>query len=96
MKVDGELVRHIARLSRLSLTEAEVVYFEEQLTSILDYVDLLESMPDELGPLWRHDTLGTSTPERLDAVEPSIDIQTVLESAPAFSGSSFKVPRILD
>jgi aspartyl-tRNA(Asn)/glutamyl-tRNA(Gln) amidotransferase subunit C len=96
MKVDGELVRHIAQLSRLSLSQAEVVYFEEQLTSILDYVDLLESMPDELGPSWRHDTLGSSTPERLDSVEPSIDIQKVLESAPAFSGSSFKVPRILD
>jgi aspartyl-tRNA(Asn)/glutamyl-tRNA(Gln) amidotransferase subunit C len=96
MKVDGELVRHIARLGRLSLTEAEVAHFQEQLTSILDYVDLLDSMPDDLGPQWRHDTVGLATPERLDAEDESIDIKMVLDSSPAYSGSSFKVPRILD
>ena len=96
MKVDGALVHRIARLGRLSLTEAEVVYFQEQLTSILDYVDLLDSMPDDLGPEWRHDIISTTTPERLDAEEESLSIKVVLDSAPAHSGSSFKVPRILD
>jgi len=96
MKVDGELVDHIARLSRLSLTQAEVAYFQEQLTSILGYVALLETMPDDLGPLWRHDTVGTATPERLDAAQDTKNIDMVLASAPACSGSSFQVPRILD
>lgn len=96
MKVDGSLVRHIAQLGRLSLTEAEVAYYEEQLTTILDYVHLLDSMPDDLGAQWRHDTVGCGTPERLDTEDIPIDLKMVLDLAPSCSGSSFRVPRILD
>ncbi len=34
-------VRHIAKLARLTLTEAEVEKFAKEMTSILQYVDML-------------------------------------------------------
>ncbi|MSR86604.1 Asp-tRNA(Asn)/Glu-tRNA(Gln) amidotransferase subunit GatC [Candidatus Peribacteria bacterium] len=34
-------VRHIAKLARLTLTDAEVEKFAKELTSILQYVDML-------------------------------------------------------
>lgn len=37
-------VRHIAKLARLQLTDAEVEKFAPQLTSILGYVDMLQEV----------------------------------------------------
>ncbi|TSC80623.1 MAG: aspartyl-tRNA(Asn)/glutamyl-tRNA (Gln) amidotransferase subunit C [Candidatus Peregrinibacteria bacterium Gr01-1014_25] len=37
-------VRHIAQLARLQLTEDEVRRFPQQLTSILQYVDMLKEV----------------------------------------------------
>lgn len=37
-----EDVLHIAKLARLELTEAEVKKFQKQLSSILEYVDVLQ------------------------------------------------------
>ncbi len=36
-----DLVRHIAKLARLDLSEAEVEKFSKELTQILGYVDML-------------------------------------------------------
>jgi aspartyl-tRNA(Asn)/glutamyl-tRNA(Gln) amidotransferase subunit C len=44
MKLTPEQVDHIATLSRLSLTDEERTRFAEQLSSILDYVDLLSKV----------------------------------------------------
>lgn len=96
MKIDADLVLHIAHLGRLSLTEVEVAAFGHQIGAILDYVSLLETMPDELGPDWRHDTIGQGTPERLDAPQESLPINLVFQSTPAPAESYFQVPRILD
>jgi aspartyl-tRNA(Asn)/glutamyl-tRNA(Gln) amidotransferase subunit C len=37
-------VRHIAKLARLDVSEAEVEQFSRQLTSILEYVDTLKKV----------------------------------------------------
>ncbi|MBT3834816.1 Asp-tRNA(Asn)/Glu-tRNA(Gln) amidotransferase subunit GatC [Candidatus Peribacteria bacterium] len=37
-------VRHIAKLSRLKLSEEEVEKFSKELTSILDYIDILNEL----------------------------------------------------
>ena len=40
-------VRHIAKLSRLKLSEEEVEKFSKELTSILDYIDILNELDTE-------------------------------------------------
>lgn len=44
MKLSKEEVKHIALLARLGLNEEEVEKYSEQLSSILDYVELLKEV----------------------------------------------------
>ena len=47
MKLTHDQVKHIAKLARLSLTEAEVEKFTTQLSKILEYVEQLEKVPTD-------------------------------------------------
>ncbi len=42
--IDKNQVKHIAKLARLDLNEEEVEEFQEELSSILDYVDQLKEL----------------------------------------------------
>ncbi len=42
MKLTDEEIRHIALLARLGISDAEVEKFREQLSSILENMDILE------------------------------------------------------
>jgi len=44
--ISKEEVEHIAKLARLELTEKEVGKMQKDLTSILDYFNLLKNVPD--------------------------------------------------
>jgi aspartyl-tRNA(Asn)/glutamyl-tRNA(Gln) amidotransferase subunit C len=44
MALSKEEVIHIAKLARLHLEEGEITEYQEQLSSILDYVDALQSL----------------------------------------------------
>ncbi len=46
-KLSKDEVRHIAKLARLSLSEAEVEKFTTELTSILEYVEKLQEVDTE-------------------------------------------------
>ena len=43
--ISKEEVEHIAKLSRLELTESEVEKMQKDLSAILDYFDLLKKAP---------------------------------------------------
>ena len=43
----ADQVRHIARLARLRLTDAQVEQFTTELSSILDYIDVLPEVDTE-------------------------------------------------
>lgn len=42
--IDKDEVKHIAKLARLDLDEEELEEFQEELSSILDYVDQLKEL----------------------------------------------------
>ena len=46
--ISKDEVRHIAKLSRLELTEAEIKKMQKDLSSILDYFELLKKAPKPL------------------------------------------------
>lgn len=96
MKVDRALVLHVAGLANLSLDDREVAYYEGQLAKILGHVAELQSMPDDLGQVWRGDTLGGPTPERKDVELPSLPPEVAVAEAPEKAGTAFKVPRIIE
>ena len=43
--MDKETVKHVATLSRLAMSDAELDRFAEQVSAILDYIDKLASVP---------------------------------------------------
>ncbi len=104
IKVDDELVRKVADLAQLSLSDQEISFYQERLSKILHYMEQLDQVQDDSEPAaaaWRSDTergqgYEASTPERPDEVGVSLDVEEVMKQAPARMGSSFQVPRIIE
>jgi len=90
-----EQVRHVAKLSRLKLTDADVGQYGAQLTAILDYVAQLGEVnvagtEPMAHPLPLHNVL------REDVVTESLPLEKVLENAPGKETPFFTVPKVLD
>ncbi len=87
-------VEHVALLARLSLSEDEKNRFCEQLRSILDYADTLNSLStDDVEPLTH--ILNVNNVFRTDEVKPSTDRDEMLANAPLAEDSQYKVPKII-
>ncbi|MEA4924988.1 MAG: Asp-tRNA(Asn)/Glu-tRNA(Gln) amidotransferase subunit GatC [Syntrophomonadaceae bacterium] len=87
-------VEHVALLARLSLSEDEKNRFCEQLSSILDYADTLNSLStDEVEPLTH--ILNVNNVFRTDEVKPSTDRDEMLANAPLAEDCQYKVPKII-
>ncbi len=100
IKVDRELVRKVADLAQLSLSEQEIGMYEERLSKVLSYVEQLDQLHESLGKDWRPDTSrggpGARLFERDDVVVESIPVEEAMKQAPARIGSAFQVPRIIE
>jgi len=93
--IDAAQVRHIAKLSRLKLTPAEVQLFAGQLAAILDYVRQLESVDTQgVAPLAH--PLPLTNVVREDEPGMPLDGEQALANAPQREGRFFKVPAVLD
>lgn len=96
MKVDRDLVLHVARLARLELTEAEVSHYETQLGRVVDYMSVLDKVPMTGGVDWKSGASFLNGVERPDVEKPSLPIDVALSQAPETHGSSFQVPKIIE
>lgn len=94
-KIDQDQVRKIARLSRLDLTEAEIVEFTSQLSAILDYMEKMSELNTDNVPPLAH-CLPVSNCFREDYIQESLGTEKTLANAPQRDGEFFKVPKILD
>jgi aspartyl-tRNA(Asn)/glutamyl-tRNA(Gln) amidotransferase subunit C len=97
--ITREEVAHLARLSRLDLSEDELVHYAEQLDVILGSVARVSEAVQQLGqgqdiPPTSH-ALPLVNVTRPDEVRPSLDPADVLGQAPAAQDQRFRVPRIL-
>ncbi len=94
-KIDEVLVRKVAKLSRLDLSDAEVGEFTRQLGAILEYVEKMNRLnTDNVQPLAH--CLPISNCFREDVVKESLGTEKVLANAPVRDGDFFKVPKILE
>ncbi|MFL6071705.1 MAG: Asp-tRNA(Asn)/Glu-tRNA(Gln) amidotransferase subunit GatC [Actinomycetes bacterium] len=92
---DRDTVAHLARLSRLDLTDEELTHFGEQLEVILGAVARVSEVAAEDVPPTTH-AVPVVNVSRPDVVSPSLDRAEVLAAAPAAEDDRFRVPRILD
>lgn len=92
--ISREEVAHLARLSRLAVTEEELDKFAGQLDVILQSVARIGDVAAEDIPPTSHSVPLTNV-YRDDVVTPSLKQEDVLAGAPDAAESRFRVPRIL-
>ncbi len=107
IEVNEDLVRKVADLARLALTDAEVTKYAAQMKVTLGYVDQIAKavIPDGTEPLYNplaeslDQPLGVETPMREDRVVPSPTTPDgkpkMIRAAPDTLYEGFKVPPIL-
>ena len=95
MALTVDEVRHIARLARLGLTEAEVERLRVQLSSILDHFQGLNAFDTEGVPPTAQ-TLELLNVERADEPRASAEREAVLANAPRRDGPYFRVRTVLE
>jgi len=93
-RVSRQDIAHLARLSRLAVTDEELDLYAGQLSAVLDAVAQVQKAPVEDVPPTTHAVPMTNV-FREDAVRPSLPPEVVLAGAPAAEDGRFRVPRIL-
>jgi aspartyl-tRNA(Asn)/glutamyl-tRNA(Gln) amidotransferase subunit C len=88
-------VEHVARLSRLALSEAEIERMREQLGGILAYIDTLRSL-DTAGVEPTAHAVPLVNVMRDDEIRPTLAQEDALANAPDRSDAFFRVPRIIE
>ena len=93
-KLTEAQVRHVAKLSRLTLSDEEVQHFGSQLSSILDYVSKLNEL-DVTGVEPMAHALDMTNALREDYPQPPLPVEAVLANAPDAEPPFFKVPKVI-
>ena len=93
--ISREEVAHLARLSRLAVTEQELDQFAGQLDVILQSVARIGDVAADDIPPTSHSVPLTNI-YRDDVVRPSLTQEEALSGAPDSAEGRFRVPRILD
>jgi aspartyl-tRNA(Asn)/glutamyl-tRNA(Gln) amidotransferase subunit C len=95
MKITPEQVDYVALLGRLKLEPEEKQKYLIQLDDILKYMDMLaEVSTDGVEPM--AGPVELYTPLREDVVKQSLPSEEALANAPARSGTSFRVPKVIE
>ena len=95
MKLDREVVLHIAKLARVDLSEAEVAMFSEQLSEILTHFDVLSAVDTEGVEPTAH-TLPIRNVFAEDQSRPSLPQDEVLALAPNTEDGYLRVRAVLE
>jgi aspartyl-tRNA(Asn)/glutamyl-tRNA(Gln) amidotransferase subunit C len=94
-EITPDLVRHLAGLARIQVTDAEVAQFTEQLSLIVDSVATVKAAVQGDVPATSH-PIPMANVFREDIVEPSLTQAEALSGAPDSADGRFRVHAILD
>jgi aspartyl-tRNA(Asn)/glutamyl-tRNA(Gln) amidotransferase subunit C len=95
VKIDRDMVEHIANLAKLQLTDDEIELYAEQLSAILDYAERLQALDTEAIPPTAS-VLPLRNVLRLDAARPSLARDEALANAADAVDGQFRVEAVLD
>ncbi len=100
MAVTIKDVEYIAKLAKLSFTEAEKMKLQIELNTVLDYIDKLNELDLENVELLENINEHLENVFREDKEEKCLTTEEALKNAPAKietpSGGFFKVPKVLN
>ena len=94
-EITPDLVRHLASLARIQVSDAEVDRFTEQLSVIVDAVAAVNRAVEGDIPATSH-PIPMANVFREDEVRPSLSQEQALSGAPDSAQGRFKVNAILD
>jgi aspartyl-tRNA(Asn)/glutamyl-tRNA(Gln) amidotransferase subunit C len=95
MSVDAATVRHIAKLARISVSDAEVAAFAPELSQILDWVEQLGEV-DVSGVEPMTAVIPNKLRFRDDVVTDGGIRDDVLANAPVAEHGFFAVPKVIE
>ncbi|MDQ0189626.1 Asp-tRNA(Asn)/Glu-tRNA(Gln) amidotransferase subunit GatC [Alicyclobacillus cycloheptanicus] len=95
MKITEDAVRHVAALARLAVSDEEVARLSTQLTEIIGYAELLQSVDLTDVPPTSH-PLALTNALREDESRPSLARDAALANAPDHDGEQVRVPAVLE
>ena len=95
MSLDADQVRRVAELARLAVDDAELPVYAQELSSILDMVDQLQSAdPKGVEPMAH--PLNMVQRLRADEVTERPDRDAYQALAPQAEGGHYLVPRVIE
>ncbi len=98
MKITQKDVEYVAALAHLELTAAEVERLQQQLDSILTYIDKLNELDtSQVEPMAQ--VLAETHPKtavRADARQSGLDRQEALAAAPDADPTFVRVPKVIE
>lgn len=95
MALTRNQVEHVARLARLSLSEAETEMYTEQLSRILGHVESMNRLDTSNVPP-TYQAVALQNVLRTDQPHQSLERDKLLAQAPAHEAGCFKVPKITE
>ena len=96
MKVDHNLVMHIAKLARIRVDVDELDMYSTQLESILNFIDQLNEFQSEAVEAPAIEEISALVTGSDDVVEVSDIREKAIEQAPKKTGTSFVVPKVVE
>jgi aspartyl-tRNA(Asn)/glutamyl-tRNA(Gln) amidotransferase subunit C len=95
MKLTLEEVRHISKLSRLSLSEEEAELYATQLSNVIDYVEQLNGLDtSSINPTSHVIPLDNVMAD--DVLRLSLSRGEALRNAPDATEKFYRVPKIIE
>lgn len=95
MSVDLATVRRIAHLARIRVSEEEAPFLQNEINSILDFVEELNAVDVE-GVEPMTSVLPMAMKKRVDVVTDGNIVEKVLANAPAREDGFFVVPKVIE
>ncbi len=95
MAITREEVQHVAMLFRMSLSEEEIAKFQQQLSQIIDYFQILQELDTEGVPPTSN-PLPLQNVMRDDEPRPSFPTDDILANAPRSERGFFRVRAVLE
>lgn len=90
MTIDAETVDHVALLARLALTKPERERLREQLSAILEHINVMNEADTSQVSATAH-ILPLENVMRTDRAEPWLQVRELIENAPAHEASYIRV-----
>lgn len=95
VKIGTEMVKHVALLVRLGITDQEAQEFSHQFNAIIDYFHLLNEVDTGSVPP-ANASAQASNVLRADQVAPSMPREDFLKNVPHSEGAFVRVPGVFD